>query len=136
MTDNLKPEQRCKNMRNIRSARTAPEEAVAKYLRQKKIYFARNVKSIVGKPDFVFRKKRVILFVDSDFWHGHPKRCIMPKSNCTYWNEKIARNKKRDRLVSRELKKAGWKVVRIWEIDLKRNFEKCMQNVFKAKLLR
>ena len=127
--DNLTPEQRRKNMQNIRSEGTQPEQLVAKDLRRRKIYFARNVKGVFGKPDFVFRKKRVVVFIDSDFWHGHKKRCIMPKSNCEYWNQKIKRNKQRDKAVSRELKKEGWTVIRIWEEDIKRNLAKSLKKI-------
>ncbi|MBI4982239.1 MAG: very short patch repair endonuclease [Candidatus Omnitrophica bacterium] len=127
--DNLTPAQRRKNMQNIRSAGTKAELFLAKELRKRKIYFAKNVKSILGKPDFVFRKKKTVVFVDSDFWHGHPKRCIMPKSNHCYWNAKIKRNKQRDRLVSRGLKKAGWNVIRIWEYDLKHNFDSALSKI-------
>ncbi len=130
--DNLTRAQRRKNMQNIRSAKTAPEEAVAKELRKRKIYFARNVKSITGKPDFVFRRKRVAVFVDSDFWHGHPMRCIMPKSNCSYWDQKIARNKDRDRQVNRELKKIGWKVIRIWEYSIKHSLDRSMNRIVRC----
>ena len=127
--DNLTPEQRRKNMQNIRSEGTQPEQLVAKDLRRRKIYFARNVKGIFGKPDFVFRKKRVVVFIDSDFWHGHKKRCIMPKSNCEYWNQKIKRNKERDKAVSRKLKKEGWTVIRLWEKDIKRNLAKSLKKI-------
>ena len=118
--DNLTPEQRRKNMQNIRSEGTRPELLIAKELRRRKIYFAKNVKTITGRPDFVFRRKRVAVFVDSDFWHGHRTRCIMPKSNCGYWEPKIARNKERDKQVSRALKKDGWTVIRLWEKDIRR----------------
>lgn len=127
--DNLTPAQRRKNMQNIRSAGTKAELFLARELRKRKIYFAKNVKSILGRPDFVFRKKRLAVFVDSDFWHGHPKRCIMPKSNREYWNQKIARNRRRDRLVNRELKKSGWAVIRIWEHNLKHHFNSVLNKL-------
>ena len=127
--DNLTPAQRRRNMQNIRSEDTLPEQLVAKELRRRKIYFARNVKEIFGKPDFVFRKKRVAVFIDSDFWHGHKKRCIMPKSNCEYWNQKIKRNKERDKAVSWKLKKEGWTVIRLWERDIKRNLAKSLKKI-------
>lgn len=127
--DNLTPAQRRKNMQSIRSAGTKAELFLARELRKRKIYFARNVKSIFGRPDFVFRKRKVVVFVDSDFWHGHPKRCIMPKSNRGYWNAKIERNKQRDRLVSKELRKAGWNVIRIWEYNLKHNFDSVLKKI-------
>jgi DNA mismatch endonuclease (patch repair protein) len=68
-----------------------------------------------GKPDFVFPRSRVAVFVDGCFWHGHPTNCRMPKANRAYWERKIARNVVRDRLVTRVLREKGWKVVRIWE---------------------
>lgn len=130
MTDNLTPAQRRKNMQNIRSLNTKPEMILAKALRKHKLYFARNVKTITGKPDFVFRKKKVVVFVDSDFWHGHPSRCIMPKSNRKYWNAKIKRNRLRDKEVNRILRKAGWKVIRIWEHNINHRFTKVVRKIF------
>jgi DNA mismatch endonuclease (patch repair protein) len=71
-----------------------------------------------GKPDFVFRAKRIAVFVDGDFWHGHPTKGQMPATNRDFWQAKISRNKKRDRMVNQTLKKRGWTVVRIWQSDL------------------
>jgi len=130
--DNLTRKQRRKNMQNIRSEGTEPEQLIAKELRIKKIYFAKNVKTIFGKPDFVFRRKRVAVFIDSDFWHGHKKRCIMPKSNCIYWEQKIKRNKQRDKIVNRKLRKEGWSVIRLWEKDINRNLVKSMNKIIEA----
>ena len=74
--DNLTPEQRKRNMRNIRFKGTVPERRLAHELRKRKIYFSQHSAKIVGKPDFIFRRKKgrkkVLVFVDSDFWHGHP----------------------------------------------------------------
>ena len=68
-----------------------------------------------GKPDFVFRRERLAVFVDGCFWHGCPRHLRMPASNVVYWNAKIARNMARDRKVNADLRRAGWRVVRIWE---------------------
>ena len=130
--DNLTKKQRRKNMQNIRSADTKSELLVTRELRKRKIYFARNVKSIFGKPDIVFRRKKTVVFIDSDFWHVHPTRFIMPKSNKGYWKEKILRNKERDKDVNRKLKDAGWKVIRIWEYDIKRDTDKCIKKILKT----
>jgi len=127
--DNLTPEQRRKNMRNIHSEGTRPEKLIAQELRRKKIYFSKNVKAILGKPDLVFRRKHVVVFIDSDFWHGHKKRCVMPKSNCEYWEQKIARNKQRDKIVTRTLKKEGWTVIRLWEKDIKRDLANSVSKI-------
>jgi len=130
--DNLTKEQRKRNMQNIRSQDTMPEKLVARELRKRQIYYTSNVKKIVGKPDFVFRRRKVAVFIDSDFWHGHPKRGIMPKTNKRYWTEKIANNKRRDRRVTQKLKVQGWKVIRIWEYDVKRRFDKAFERIERA----
>lgn len=70
---------------------------------------------LVGKPDFVFPKARVAVFVDGCFWHGHPTKCRIPKAHRIYWKRKIARNVARDRQVTQTLREKDWKVVRIWE---------------------
>lgn len=119
-------------MQHIRSTDTAPERAIMEALKKKKIYFATYVSKIIGKPDIVFRRKKVAVFIDSDFWHGHPKRCIMPKTNSNYWKKKIEGNQKRDKLVNAELKNNGWVVVRLWEYDIKHSFEKSFQKILKA----
>jgi len=75
---------------------------------------------LFGKPDFVFPGKHVAVFVDGCFWHGHPTKCRIPKTNKAYWELKIARNMERDRLVKLTLQKKGWKVVRIWEDSVKK----------------
>lgn len=71
-----------------------------------------------GRPDFVFPKQRIAVFVDGCFWHGHPSRCRVPASNREYWTAKIEKNKKRDRLVNRRLKEMGWKTLRVWEHEV------------------
>jgi DNA mismatch endonuclease (patch repair protein) len=71
-----------------------------------------------GKPDFVFRRARVVVFVDGDFWHGNPRRYRLPKSNIEYWQKKIEGNRARDKEITRTLKRLGWRVIRIWESAL------------------
>ncbi len=75
---------------------------------------------LAGKPDFVFRAERVVVFVDGCFWHGCPKCGEVPASNAEYWGKKITRNRKRDRRVGRMLRAKGWMVIRIWECALRR----------------
>lgn len=79
----------------------------------------RRRQALPGKPDFVFRGGRVAVFVDGCFWHGCRWHCRMPKSRIEFWHPKIARNKQRDLLVNRILKARGWRVLRIWEHDLR-----------------
>jgi DNA mismatch endonuclease, patch repair protein len=73
---------------------------------------------IFGRPDFIFRKARVAVFVDGCFWHGCPKHSNMPANNRAFWKRKLTANRVRDRLVSKMLRRQGWRVVRIWEHDL------------------
>jgi len=127
--DNLTREQRRKNMQNIRSRGTTPERLIMHELKRRKIYFASHVTTIAGKPDIAFRRKKIAVFIDSDFWHGHPERCIMPKTNIDYWNQKIVQNCKRDKQVTRELRRKGWKVIRLWEHDVKYRIDRCIQRI-------
>ena len=73
---------------------------------------------VFGRPDFVFPKLKVALFIDGDFWHGHPTRSRIPATRSEFWRDKIARNRARDREVNRTLRARGWHVLRIWEFAL------------------
>lgn len=84
---------------------------------------------VFGKPDFIFRKARVAVFVDGCFWHACPRHCKIPVGNRPFWMKKLSANKTRDRLVSRTLRKMGWRVIRIWEHDLARRGEMCIQKI-------
>ena len=87
-------------------------------LRAHRITGWRRHQPLLGKPDFVFRRERVAVFVDGCFWHGCPKHGRKPASNKTYWHEKLARNRARDLKVCRELRRNHWRVLRLWEHDL------------------
>lgn len=130
--DNLTQEQRRKNMQNIHSKGTKPERIIAEALQKRKIYFASNVSKISGKPDIVFRRKKVAVFIDSDFFHGHPERCVMPKTNAEYWMNKINNNRSRDKRINLLLEEKGWKVIRLWEYDIRHNFEQSLQIILDA----
>jgi DNA mismatch endonuclease, patch repair protein len=80
----------------------------------------RRCQPLIGKPDFVFRASRVVVFVDGCFWHGCPKCYRRPASNQQYWDQKVARNRRRDRSVTRALRGQGWLVIRVWHHELKR----------------
>ena len=73
---------------------------------------------VFGKPDFVFRVEKLAVFVDGCFWHGCPRHGTMPASNRAFWEAKLTRNAARDREVTRTLRKAGWRVIRVWECAL------------------
>lgn len=97
--------------------------AVMYELREHEIIGWRRRVCLRGKPDFVFAKQKIAVFVDGCFWHGCSKHCRMPKGNRKYWQTKIAGNRARDRLVARTLRRAGWWVLRIWEHELARKNE-------------
>jgi DNA mismatch endonuclease (patch repair protein) len=94
------------------------ELVLVRLFRQHKIKGWRRHVSLPGKPDFVFRKQRLAVFVDGCFWHGCPKHGRQPKSNRKFWRTKLSSNKNRDRFVNKALRQAGWRVLRIWEHEL------------------
>jgi DNA mismatch endonuclease (patch repair protein) len=108
-------------MARVKSAgNRSTEQAFLSILREQGLTGWRRTYPVFGKPDFVFLKARVAVFVDGCFWHGHPQKCRIPKANRTYWLKKIARNRARDKRVSSTLRKKGWKVVRIWEDSIRK----------------
>ena len=80
---------------------------------------------IYGKPDAVFVRARVALFVDGCFWHGCPEHSVQPKTNAKFWIEKIARNRTRDLLVAEQLTAEGWTVIRVWEHSVRKDLQSC-----------
>jgi len=91
-------------------------------LRRHKVIGWRRHLTLPGNPDFAFPRERVVVFVDGCFWHGCPLHARMPASNCVYWENKISGNMIRDRRTTRDLQKAGWRVIRLWEHELKKEF--------------
>lgn len=110
------------NMSQIRSKNTKPEEMVRKYLFSCGFRYRKNVQSLPGCPDIVLPKYKTIIFVNGCFWHMHTEcgRFVWPKSNAEYWYKKITRNVERDKRYYMELKLMGWKVIVVWECELKR----------------
>lgn len=100
------------------------ELALAKLFRAHRIIGWRRNQKIFGKPDFIFPKLRLALFVDGCFWHGCPKHGTKPANNRAFWRRKFSRNKQRDALVNRTLRRVGWRVLRVWEHELARKNEK------------
>src|SRR4051812_2496654 len=94
------------------------ELSLARLLKRSHITGWRRHAPLPGTPDFVFRKERVVVFVDGCFWHGCSKHSKHVQNSGEFWIGKIGRNRRRDRQITRELKSRGWRVVRIWEHDL------------------
>jgi DNA mismatch endonuclease (patch repair protein) len=82
-----------------------------------------------GKPDFVFANKKIVVFVDGCFWHGCPFCYRRPKSRQAYWDNKVSGNIKRDKSKRASLRRAGWRVIRIWECALRKNPLNCLQRI-------
>lgn len=108
------------------------ENIVFAALKACKIYFVPHVKTLPGKPDIVFRRKRAAVFVGSDFWHGYPTRFRAPASNVDYWQSKIARNRARDLAVTAKLTQRGWAVLRLWEWDIRHDLDSPMARILSA----
>lgn len=122
MADNLSPEDRRKNMSHIRSKNSKPEELVRKYLFAHGFRYRKNVAKLPGQPDIVLPKYRAVIFVNGCFWHKHDcPRFVWPASNTEYWTKKILGNVERDRKNCRLLQDSGWKVITIWECELKKD---------------
>ena len=121
MPDNLTPDDRKRTMRAVKSKRTGLERQLHAMLAGARLSgWCLNCEEVLGKPDVVFLKQKVAVFVDGCFWHGCP-HCNrpLPETNREYWERKIQRNVNRDRRYNRELTDAGWCVLRIWEHQLK-----------------
>lgn len=108
------------------------ELVLVKLFRQHHITGWRRHQKIFGKPDFAFRRERVVVFVDGCFWHGCAKHCKVPTGNREFWQKKLSANKARDRRVNRELRKQGWNVIRLWQHDLVRQPERCILKIERA----
>lgn len=109
------------NMSHIRSTNSKPEEIVRKYLFSKGLRYRKNVRTLPGKPDIVLRKYNTVVFVNGCFWHKHDcGRFVMPSSNAEYWSAKIEGNVERDKANKLQLEALGWRVLVIWECQLKK----------------
>ncbi len=87
---------------------------------------------VFGKPDFIFRSRRLAVFVDGCFWHACPMHSKTPSTNRKFWTEKLRRNAARDKLVARALRLKGWRVIRIWEHDLQKQPHKAVSRILRA----
>ena len=123
MPDIMTPQQRHLCMSHIRSKDTKPEQLVRQALWHKGFRYRLHVKDLPGKPDIVLPKYKTAIFVNGCFWHGHKgcKDFVIPKSNTSFWLEKIGKNKNRDEQNITALISAGWIVITIWECELKKS---------------
>ena len=117
----MTPEQRSHCMAAIKGKDTKPEMIVRKYLFSRGLRYRVNNRKLPGSPDIVLKKYKTVVFIDGCFWHGHEgcKYFRLPKTNVDFWRHKIAMNIARDYANNVDLHLTGWKVIRVWECDIK-----------------
>jgi DNA mismatch endonuclease (patch repair protein) len=127
------PQQRSKNMRAIKSTATKVEIPLAKELWGLGYRYRKNNKTVFGKPDLTFKKLKIAIFVDSEFFHGKDwETRKKPQTNAEFWVEKIERNMQRDVEVNFYLESQNWKVLRFWSEDIKKNLQDCVASIEEA----
>ena len=132
MADIKSKEERSKNMSAIKNKNTKPELIVRKYLFSQGFRYRLNVSKLPGKPDIVLSKYRTVIFVNGCFWHLHNcKYFVYPKQNADFWKNKINSNVERDKRNYNALIAAGWKVIIIWECELKQKREETLTALVK-----
>ena len=131
--DNLTKEQRRKNMQNIKSKNTKIEVILRKALWKKGFHYRKNDIRLPGKPDIVMPKYKIVIFCDSEFFHGKDwdtlKIRLKNSNNAEYWIKKISRNRERDDEINKRLSFEGWTVLRFWGEDIKKHTDECVRVV-------
>lgn len=131
--DNLTKEQRRKNMQNIKSKNTKIEIILRKALWKKGFRYRKNDIRLPGKPDIVMPKYKIVIFCDSEFFHGKDwdtlKIRLKNSNNAEYWIKKISRNRERDDEINKRLSFEGWTVLRFWGEDIKKHTDECVRVV-------
>ena len=119
--DNRSKEARSRNMSNIPSKNTKPEETVRKYLFAHGLRYRKNVSKLPGKPDIVLPKYKTVVFVNGCFWHGHEgcKYFVPPKTNTEFWFAKFQYNQERDARNYQKLRDLGWRILIVWECEIR-----------------
>lgn len=134
MSDTMTPEQRSRCMAAIHSKDTKPEVLVRKFLFAKGLRFRVCNRKLPGSPDIVLPKYQTVIFIDGCFWHGHEgcKHSWLPQTNTEFWKSKILTNKTRDTRNDEALMAAGWKIIRIWECEIrtKTKREAVLENLY------
>ena len=130
--DIMSPDTRSKVMARIKGKNTGPERSICTELRRQGIYFARHAKDLPGRPDIVFRRAKLAVFIDGDFWHGW-RFPLWEHKLSQKWREKIATTRKRDHRNFRKLRRLGWKVLRIWEHQIENAPEECVARILCAR---
>jgi DNA mismatch endonuclease (patch repair protein) len=132
--DIMSPEKRSALMSRIRGKDTAPERTMCRLLRLRKMHFTKHANDLPGRPDIVFRRIKLAVFIDGDFWHGWRfplwQHKLAPK-----WREKISTNRARDKRNFRKLRGLGWTLVRLWEHQVDTSSVECLNRIIRARAI-
>ena len=131
MADNLTPEQRSYCMSRIKGKDTGLERIVRSELHRRGLRFRKHVKELPGKPDIVFPRAKVAVFIDGDFWHGYRFPAWEHKVS-DFWKKKIGKNRERDIKNFRKLRAMGWRVIRLWQHEIKLDVERSVSKIIAA----
>lgn len=131
MPDNLTPEQRSYCMSRIKGKDTGLEVRIRSELHKRGLRFRKHVKELPGRPDVAFTRARVAVFVDGDFWHGYEFPSWEHKVSA-FWKKKISKNSERDTSNHLKLRDYGWTVIRLWQHEVQRDFEGCINRIVSA----
>lgn len=130
--DFMSPAARSAVMSRIHGKNTGPERTICRELRRRGVYFSKHAKDLPGRPDICFRRIKLAVFIDGDFWHGWRfplwRHKLSPK-----WQDKIESNRKRDRQNFRKLSRLGWKVLRVWEHQVENGLEECIDRILRLR---
>ena len=132
MGDIMSPAARSAVMSRIHGKDTGPERTIFRELRRRGVYFSKHAKDLPGRPDILFRRIKLAVFIDGDFWHGWRfplwRHKLSPK-----WRVKIESNRKRDRRNVRKLSRLGWNVLRVWEHQVESGLETCVDRILRLR---
>jgi len=131
VADNLTPEQRSHCMSRIKGKDTGLERIVRSELHRRGLRFRKHVKELPGKPDIVFSRAKVTVFVDGDFWHGYRFPAWQHKVS-DFWKKKIGKNRERDTKNFRKLRAMGWRVIRLWQHEIKQDVKRSVSRIIVA----
>jgi DNA mismatch endonuclease (patch repair protein) len=131
MADNLTAAQRRYCMSRIGTKGTDLEKLVGSELRRRGLRFRKNVRTLPGKPDIVFADAKIAVFIDGDFWHGY-RFPAWENTLTKFWRNKIRKNRERDRRNFAELRRKGWRVIRLWQHSIKADLAFCIEKIVSA----
>jgi DNA mismatch endonuclease, patch repair protein len=131
MPDHMTPAQRSYAMKRVKLKNGPLERIVQRELRRVGLHFQRNCKTLYGSPDIVFPKRKVAIFIDGDFWHGWRLPSWEHKLT-DFWKVKLRANRKRDQRNFRRLRANNWRVIRLWEHEIRSNCSKCIDRIREA----